>query len=56
MDEFEKRGEEWRISKRSYSLEWSCQAPDKNHILISEESPFNSLDIIGPGHTSYRPM
>jgi hypothetical protein len=56
MDEFEKRGEEWRLSKRSYALEWSCQAPDINHILISEESPFNSLNIVGPGHASYRPM
>lgn len=56
MDDFEKRGEEWRISKRNYAIEWSCQAPDQNHVLISEDHPMNTWDVVGPGHPSYRPM
>ena len=56
LDDFEKRGEEWRISKRTYLCDWSCQAPDQNHALISEENPLNTLGVLAPGHASYRPM
>ncbi len=56
LDDFEKRGEEWRISKRVYFCDWSCQAPDQNHALINEENPLNTLGVLAPGHASYRPM
>lgn len=56
LDDFEKRGEEWRIIKRVYYCDWSCQAPDQNHALISEENPLNTLGVVVPGHASYRPM
>jgi hypothetical protein len=56
MDDFEKRSDEWRIRKRLYVCDWSCQAPDQNHALITEENPLNTLGVSGPGHPSYRPM
>lgn len=56
MDDFEKRGGEWRISKRVYAVEWISQVPDQLSAIVSPEHPLNTWDVVAPGHPAYRPM
>jgi hypothetical protein len=55
LDELQKRDGEWRISKRVFTLDWSSQAADKNHVIKTDDHPINSFDHVA-GHASYRKM
>lgn len=56
LDEFEKRGDEWRISRRDYILDWSMPLPPQH---IGGDGPAGALpmlDLSASGHPRYRPM
>jgi hypothetical protein len=56
LDEFEKRGDEWRIAKRDYVLDWSHPLPDQPVFDANAVFPLPMLDILQSGHPRYRPM
>lgn len=56
LDEFEKRGEEWRISKRDYVLDWSHPLSDQPVFDPNAAFPLPILDILQSGNPRYRPM
>lgn len=56
LDELDKRGDEWRISKRTYILDWSHQFPDAIGETTGEDFALHVLDISKPGHPAYRPL
>ena len=56
LDEFERRDGEWRISKRTYVLDWGTSFPNLLEELTPEEFALNILQIPEPGHTAYRPL
>lgn len=56
LDEFEKRGEEWRISKRDYVMDWSMPLGVQNDGTPDPAFPLPVLEIVASGHPAYRPM
>ena len=56
LDEFERRGGEWRISKRKYVLDWSTRFPNAIEAMTPDEFALNILRIGDPGHPEYRPL
>ena len=56
LDEFEKRGEEWRIVKRDYAMDWSMPLGVQNDGTPDPVFPLPVLRIVESGHPAYRPM
>ncbi len=56
LDELEKRDGEWRISKRTYILDWSQQFTDATADTAGEDFALHVLDISKAGHPAYRPL
>jgi hypothetical protein len=56
LDELEKRDGKWRISKRTYVLDWAHQFPNSLEAVTPEDFALNILDIREPGHPMYRPL
>lgn len=56
LDEFEKRAGEWRISKRTYILDWSHSFPNSIEAMTPEDFALNILQIRQSGHPMYRPL
>lgn len=56
LDEFEKRGDEWRISKRTYLLEWRATFEDGCQEMIDGGFPLNMLAGANANHPLYRKM
>jgi hypothetical protein len=56
LDELEKRGDEWRISKRVYILDWSTNFANAIQAVVDGGFPLNILQIREPGHDMYREM
>lgn len=53
LDDLEKRDGEWRISKRTYVLDWSQSFPNALEATTSN-LPLHVLQDAGPGHPMYR--
>ncbi|MEI6641030.1 MAG: nuclear transport factor 2 family protein [Novosphingobium sp.] len=56
LDGFEKRGGEWRISRRDYILDWSHPLPDQPVFDPASAFPLPILDILQSGHPRYRDL
>ena len=56
LDELEKRGHEWRISKRAYLLDWSKTFDDDSADARLEGAALYAPDINAPNHELYRKM
>lgn len=56
LDELQKRGEEWRISKRTYLLDWSKTFEDDSAEARLEGAALYAPDIKEPDHELYRRM
>lgn len=56
LDEYEKRGGEWRISSRRYVMDWTLPMPDQPDASPRADFPLPMLDITASGHPDYRPM
>ena len=56
LDELEKRDGEWRISKRTYVLDWAHQFPNSLQAMTPEDFALNVPNIREPGHSMYRPL
>lgn len=56
LDEFEKRGGEWRICKRQYVMDWSMPLGIQNNGTPNPDFPLSILEIVASGHPRYRPM
>ncbi len=56
LDELEKRDGEWRISKRTYILDWSHQFPDALKEATGPDFDLNVLNITESGHPMYRKL
>lgn len=56
LDEFDKRGGEWRISKRLYVMDWSTPLGVQNDGTPNPDFPLPILQIVESGHPLYRRM
>ncbi|MGH6787537.1 MAG: nuclear transport factor 2 family protein [Novosphingobium sp.] len=56
LDAFEKRGDEWRIARRQYVMDWSMPLGPQNDGTPDAAFPLPILSIIASGHPLYRPM
>lgn len=56
LDELEKRDGEWRISKRTYILDWANSFPNSLEAMTPDDFSLNILKINEPGHPMYRPL
>ena len=56
LDELEKRNDEWRISKRTYILDWSHEFPDALESATGEDFALHVLNIADGGHPMYRAL
>ena len=56
VDRLEKRGGEWRISRRDYVLDWSHPLPDQPVFDPASAFPLPILEILQSGHEKYRPI
>ena len=56
LDEFDKRNDEWRISKRTYLLEWRTRFEDGCQEMIDGGFPLNMLEGADASHSLYRKM
>ncbi|EED35444.1 hypothetical protein NOR51B_1389 [Luminiphilus syltensis NOR5-1B] len=56
LDELEKRGGQWRISKRRYILDFSYQLPNGLEDLVKSGFSLHTLQIQQPGHPDYREL
>jgi hypothetical protein len=56
LDELEKRGQEWRISKRIYILDWSRTFEDDSAEARLEGAALYAPDIAESDHELYRRM
>jgi hypothetical protein len=56
LDELGRRDGEWRISKRSYILDWTHQFPNGLQAASGGDFSLNILQIQEPGHAQYRPL
>ncbi len=60
LDEWEKRegesGMEWRVSARTYILDWQHRLTDQPGFTPNSDFPLPTLKIAESGHPLYRPM
>jgi hypothetical protein len=56
LDEFEKRGDDWRIVRRQYVMDWSMPLGVQNDGTPNPDFPLPILQITSSGHPLYRPM
>jgi hypothetical protein len=56
LDTLEKRDGEWRISRRSYVLDWTKVFADDSDVTQLEGATLPTLEISAPGHAQYRTM
>ena len=56
LDSFEKRGDEWRISKRKFILDWTHSFPNGLNPFRSGRMSLPILDINEPNHPDYRSL
>ena len=56
LDEYEKRGQEWRISRRRYVMDWTIAMPDQPDESPNPQFPLPMLDLRESGHPDYRPL
>ena len=56
LDELQKRGGEWRISKRRYVLDFNYQLPNGLEALAATGFNLPVLQIQQPGHPDYRKL
>jgi hypothetical protein len=56
LDELEKRDGQWRISSRSYFVDWLQQFPGGLETTIGGDLMLKVLQIQSPGHALYRPL
>jgi hypothetical protein len=56
LDDFEKRGGEWRISSRRYILDWLLPLPDQPSCEPNPDFPLPILQIVQSQHCAYRPF
>ena len=56
LDELARRGDEWRISKRNYVLDWIHKFPNGLEAASGGDFKLNILQILEPGHAGYRPL
>lgn len=56
LDAFEKRGSEWRISRRDYVLDWSHPIPDQPVFDPNAVFPLPILEVLQGGHPQYRQL
>lgn len=56
LDEFEKRGDEWRIISRRYILEWKRPLPDQHGTEPDPDLPLPVIQIAEAGHPLYRSL
>ena len=56
LEALEKRNGEWRISKRTYVLDWSHQFPDALKEATGPDFDLNVLHITKSGHPMYRKL
>lgn len=60
LDEWEKRvgtqGEQWRISARTYLVDWKVPMPDQPGFEPDPELPLPTAKIIESGHPLYRKL
>ena len=56
LDEFERRGTEWRIAARKYIMDWKLPLEDQPGNERNPDFPLPVLQIIASGHPDYRRM
>jgi hypothetical protein len=56
LDDYAKRGHEWRISARRYVMDWRLPLPDQPGSEPNPDFPLPILEIMASGHPLYRPM
>ena len=56
IDEWEKRGNEWRISARIYLLDWHHPLANQPDFTPNPDFPLPTVQIAESGHPLYRPM
>jgi SnoaL-like domain len=56
LDEYEKRGDEWRIAGRRYIMDWTMAMPDQPDASPNAAFPLPMLDLRESGHPDYRRM
>lgn len=56
LDEFERRGQEWRIARRQYIMDWKTPLDDQPGNEPNPDFPLPVLQIIASGHPDYRMM
>ena len=56
LDEFERRGGEWRIAARRYAMDWRVPLPDQPGGVPDPKFPLPILEIVASGHPLYRAM
>ena len=60
LDEWEKRSgdsePEWRISARTYLVDWKVPMPDQPGFEPDPELPLPTAKIVASGHPLYRPL
>lgn len=56
LDEFAKKGGEWRIAQRRYIMDWKLPLDDQPGNAPNPDFPLPVLQIIASGHPAYRRM
>lgn len=56
LDEWEKRNGEWRISARTYLLDWHHPLTNQPEFTPNPDFPLPTVQIAESGHPLYRPM
>lgn len=56
LDEWQKRAGEWRISARTYLLDWQHKLPNQPGFEPDPDFPLPTAQITVSGHPLYRPM
>lgn len=56
LDEWEKRGSEWRISARTYLLDWQSDLTNQPGFEPNPDFPLPTAQISESGHPLYRPL
>lgn len=56
LDEWEKRAGEWRISARTYLLDWQSDLVDQPGFEPNPDFPLPTARINASGHPLYRPL
>ena len=56
IDEWEKRDSEWRISARTYILDWKSPLADQPMFAPDADFPLPTLQIAESGHPLYRKL